>query len=228
MDTVRIGLLRKQPDWTYDAFVNHWRNQHGPLAARLAGLTEYIQNPVHDRTQRGIQFVRGSWDFDGFSQLRFAPEKTLTDDAVIASRLQEDEQTFLADLHIVTAETTVVIPAAQDGQGLLKRMSLIRRHNDLNEADFRREWRIHADLVRAMPGVAGYRQNAIVARERIKGHPCSYEHLPIDGIVELWFENTDTLQTAFASPAGQRTMAHAQTFLGDITVFGVQEYRVFP
>jgi len=228
MDTVRIGLLRKQPDWTHDAFVEHWRNQHGPLAARLAGLTEYVQNPVHERMQRGIQFVRGPWDFDGFSQLRFAPGRTLTDDAEVAPLLKDDEQKFLADLHIVTAQTTVVIPAAHDGRGLLKRMSLLRRRDDASEADFRREWRVHADLVRAMPGVAGYRQNVITARERVKGQPCGYDDLPIDGIVELWFEDADTLQAAFASPAGQKTMAHAQTFLGDITVFGVQEHRVTP
>ena len=49
----------------------------------------------------------------------------------------------------------------------------------------------------------------MVAREFEKGTPCGYAELPIDGIVELWFENTDTLNAAFASPEGQRTMAHA-------------------
>jgi len=226
MDTVRIGLLRKQPDWSHAAFVEHWRTHHGPLAAKLAGLMEYVQNPVYERMQRGITFVRGPWDFDGFSQLRFAAGQTLTDDDAIAPLLAEDEAMFLSDLHIVTAQTSVVIPVANQGQGLCKRISLLRRRDDVSETHFRREWRVHADLVRAMPGVAGYRQNVITARERVKGQACDYARLPIDGIVELWFENTDTLQTAFSSPAGQKTMAHAQTFLGDITVFGVDAHVV--
>jgi hypothetical protein len=66
----------------------------------------------------------------------------------------------------------------------------------------------------------------IVARERLKGRPCGYDELPIDGIVELWFEDTATLDAAFASPAGQVTMQHATTFLEEITAFLVTERRV--
>jgi hypothetical protein len=63
-------------------------------------------------------------------------------------------------------------------------------------------------------------------RELVKGQPCSYEQLPIDGIVELWFESPTTLEAAFASPQGQRTMAHAKTFLAEITAFLVVEHRI--
>lgn len=70
------------------------------------------------------------------------------------------------------------------------------------------------------------RQNVVIARERIKGQFCGYEELPIDGIVELWFEDPATLEAAFSSPAGQVTMAHAKTFLAQITAFVVVEHRV--
>ena len=96
----------------------------------------------------------------------------------------------------------------------------------MSEEDFRREWRIHGDFVRKMPGVSAYRQNVVVVREREKGKPCDYDTLPIDGIVELWFKDEQTLQNAFGSAAGQTTMAHAKTFLGDITAFLVAERRV--
>ncbi|MDO8771404.1 MAG: EthD domain-containing protein [Burkholderiaceae bacterium] len=77
-----------------------------------------------------------------------------------------------------------------------------------------------------MPGVSGYRKNVVIQRELVKGQPCNYEQLPIDGIVELWFEDPTTLDAAFASPQGQKTMAHAKTFLSQITAFLVQERRV--
>ena len=77
-----------------------------------------------------------------------------------------------------------------------------------------------------MPGVAGYRQNVVIARERIKGQACGYDELPIDGIVEMWFEDAATLEAAFGSPAGRTTMKHALTFLAEITAFVVEEHRV--
>ena len=103
---------------------------------------------------------------------------------------------------------------------------MLKRRPDLSEDDFRREWIAHRDLVRRMPGIAGYRQNVVIARERIKGQPCGYDELPIDGIVELWFEDAVALEAAFGSPPGRTTMKHAQTFLSEITVFSVEEHRV--
>lgn len=228
---VRMGLIRKKADWTFEAFNSYWRDEHGALAARAPNLRSYWQNAVIDRVQRGIEFERGGWDIDGFSQLWFddvaqsAHAFTASD---MAAALVKDENHFLGGLHIVTAEQSVVIPLPAEAAraNLLKRMSIIRRLPTLTEDDFRREWRIHGDLVRKMPGVGAYRQNVVVVREREKGTPCAHEALPIDGIVELWFKDEQTLQHAFASPAGQDAMAHAKTFLGDITAFLVSERRI--
>jgi len=228
---VRMGLIRKKADWTFDEFNAYWRDKHGALASRAPHLRAYWQNPVVDRVQRGIDFARGPWDFDGFSQLWFDDVDRANHafrDSDMAAELIADENRFLGELHIVTAEQSVVIPLPGEGERakLLKRMSVIKRLPTLSEGDFRREWRIHGDLVRKMPGVSAYRQNVVVVREREKGTPCDYDTLPIDGIVELWFKDAEALQAAFASPAGKTTMAHAKTFLGDITAFLVAERRV--
>lgn len=230
--SIRMGLIRKKPDWTYEQFNSYWRDHHGPLASRASSLREYWQNPVVDRAQRGIEFARGSWDFDGFSQLGFDDVRKADrafGDGQLAADLIADESRFLGGLHIVTTEPSVVIPIPEpvERSGLLKRMSLITRLPGLSEEDFRREWKIHGDHVRKMPGVGGYRQNVIVARELVKGEPCSYEDLPIDGIVEMWFRDAGTLQAAFSSPEGKTTMAHAKSFLGEITAFLVEERQIF-
>lgn len=227
---VRIGLIRKKTDWAFDAFDAYWRDSHGALAARAPGLREYWQNLVVDREQRGIDFERGPWDFDGFSQLWFDDVQQSAfafGNSAIAEDLVRDEHHFLGDLHIVTAQQSVVIPLTDhECARNLKRISLLRRLPTLSEEDFKREWRIHGELVKKMPGVSGYRQNVVIARERDKGTPCDHDALPIDGIVELWFKDEQTLQDAFASSAGQTTMAHAKTFLGDITAFLVAERRI--
>ena len=228
---VRIGMIRKRADWTTADFRAYWRNTHGPLAARAPNLREYWQNAVTERLQRGIVFARGPWEFDGFSQLWFdnvAQADHAFKDSEMASALMADEQRFLGELHILTASQHVVVKVPEEPKraALLKRISTLKRRPDITEDDFRREWVVHRDLVRKMPGVSGYRQNVVIARERTKGQLCGYDDLPIDGIVELWFENPATLEAAFSSPAGRVTMAHAKTFLAEITAFVVVEQRI--
>lgn len=228
--TVRLGLIRKKPDWTPEDFSSYWRDHHGPLAARAPALREYWQNVVTDRLQRGIDYERGPWDFDGFSQLWFDDAKHADHafkNSDMAASLIKDEGHFIGKLHIVTAQQSVVIPLpeAKARGALLKRMSTLKRRADVSEDDFRKEWKVHADYVRLMPGVNAYRQNVIVTRELTKGQTCGYDDLPIDGIVELWFEDDKKLEASFASPAGKTTMAHAKTFLSEITAFLVKERR---
>lgn len=133
--TVRMGLIRKKPDWSQEEFSAYWRDKHGPLAARAPGLREYWQNVATERMQRGIAYARGPWDFDGFSQLRF--DDSQKSDAAftegqIAAQLIEDENRFLGTLHIVTTEQNVVIPVPQapERAKLLKRISTLRRRPD--------------------------------------------------------------------------------------------------
>jgi len=229
---VRMGLLHKATTLETEAFQRYWLEQHGPrVRSGLPALRAYWQNHVIDRQQRGIDFARGPWNFDGFSQLWLddaTPAHAAFNDGGFAAALRVDEAAFIGQLHIVTAEQNVVIPVPEDGQRarLLKRMSTLRRPGGMSEDDFRREWRVHGELVKQMPGVSAYRQNVVVERERVKGIPCSHDELPIDGIVELWFESTSTLEAAFASEAGQRTMAHATTFIAEITAFLVKEHRI--
>jgi uncharacterized protein (TIGR02118 family) len=112
-------------------------------------------------------------------------------------------------------------------KALIKRMSLLRRRADVDAASFDREWRHeHARLVQLTPGVQGYRQNLVVGRQVVKGTPCGYEELPVDGIVELWFSDLEALSKAFGSPQGVALMAHATTFIDEITAFMVETHTV--
>lgn len=228
---IRMGLIRKKADWTFEDFDSYWRESHSALARRAPNLREYWQNSVVDRLQRGIDFARGPWDFDGFSQLSFddaEQSKHAFNDGGLAADLVRDEQHFLSDVHILTADREVVIqvPSKQERAKLLKRMSIIKRLPGMSEENFRREWKVHGDFVRKISGVSAYRQNIGVTRELVKGQRSSYEAFPIDGIVELWFKDVPTLEGAFNSPQGKETMAHAKTFLSEITAFVVAERQI--
>lgn len=221
---VRMGLLNKKPEWSLADFRRHWTENHGPLAARLPGLRSYQQHHVVDSVQRGISHKRGPEQIDGLSELVFDDEAAMhaAMQSPIAPQLVEDEARFLGRLRIIAVDRREVIAPVQD-RPLLHRISFLRRRADVDAATFAHEWRgEHARLIRQMPGVMGYRQNLVTARQVVKGTPCSYEELPIDGVVELWFSDTETLDAAFASPIGVRTMAHAQTFIDEITAFLVE------
>jgi uncharacterized protein (TIGR02118 family) len=225
---VRIGLIKKKAQWSTADFRRHWLDHHGALAARLPGLRRYQQNHVIDQAQRGISYERGPEQLDGFSMLWFDNEDAMR--AAIATdagrALVADEDHFIGNLRIVAIDQVEVIPPATD-RPLIKRMSLLRRRPDVSPERFKHEWRVeHARLVRETKGVHGYRQNLVVAREVPKGTPAGYKELPIDGIVELWFESTESLDAAFASPQGVTLMAHARVFIAEITTFLVERHVI--
>jgi uncharacterized protein (TIGR02118 family) len=225
---VRSGLIRKKADWSGEDFRRYWRERHGALAARLPGLGRYEQNHVVDSVQRGIAYTRGPEQLDGFSMLCFDSEDAMR--AAIATEagraLVADEDHFIGDLRIVALDQVAVIPVATD-RPLLKRMSLLRRLPEVSPERFKHEWREeHARLVKRVSGVRGYRQNLIVHREAPKGTVVGYEGMPIDGIVELWFDDAASLDAAFATPQGVTLMAHAREFIGEITTFLVETHVV--
>lgn len=225
---VRMGLLNKHEDWSTERFRTYWRENHSKLARQLPGLLSYHQNHVTDTAQRGISYKRGPEMVDGISQLWFDDSKRMNDafSQALGEKLIEDENHFIGHLRIVTAEPFEVIKPPAPGAAL-KRMSFLRRRADVSPEVFAHEWRVvHSALVKTLPGVLGYRQNLITHRESPKGNVVDYEGLPIDGIVELWFENTETLNAAFASPQGVKTMQHATTFIDEITTFLVEPFVV--
>ena len=225
---VRMGLLNKHEDWSMERFRSYWREQHSKLASQLPGLLAYHQNHVTDSVQRGITYKRGPESVDGISQLWFEDSKKMNDafSQALGQKLIDDENHFIGHLRIITAEPNEVIAPPPIGKAL-KRMSFLRRRPDVSPEKFAYEWRVrHAELVQTLPGVLGYRQNLITHRESPKGKVVDYDGLPVDGIVELWFENPDTLNAAFGSPQGVQTMQHATEFIDEITTFLVDTYVV--
>jgi len=225
---VRMGLLNKKSDWSSEQFRKYWREEHSKLASQLPGLKAYQQNHVTDTAQRGISYKRGPESVDGISQLWFDDSHGMDQafSAALGEKLIADEKHFISHLRIVTAKPLEVIAPPAPGTAL-KRMSFLRRRADVTHDEFLYEWNVrHAALVKTLPGVLGYRQNVITHRESPKGHVVDYERLPIDGIVELWFENTATLDAAFSSLQGVETMQHATTFIDEITTFLVEPFIV--
>jgi hypothetical protein len=222
-----VGLLTRRSDQDDARFRGSWRQAHGIAVKNAPGLRRYHQNDVVDRSQKAIVYQRGPLDVDGFSQEWFddypSMRQPVPEDEVGA--LSRIERTFLSDLKIVVAVPHVVIPTPP-GNGGVKRMSLLRRRPDVSPEMFQQEWfDVHSVLVKRLPRVRGYVQNLILDRAAgLDRRPATYDELPLDGIVELWFDGEDDVDATFTADAGRTLMTHASEFISEISTFLVDTH----
>ena len=188
---VRMGLLQKRADLEPHEFRKHWRDSHGPLAAKLPGLRRYHQNHVVDRAAARHHLRARRFRLRRI--FRTLVRRPALDAGGVRGRKQvkelvEDEARLIGDLKLITAIQHVVIPKPA-GVPLIKRMSTLKRRPDVSAEKFKEEWfDVHSVLVKRLPQVKAYTQNLIFDRSHGRGKPATYEELPIDGIVELWFD----------------------------------------
>jgi uncharacterized protein (TIGR02118 family) len=80
---------------------------------------------------------------------------------------------------------------------MLKSLILLTRAEGMSRDAFRSWWLDeHAPLARQLPGV-----------RRVVFNVVSSEEATVDGVTELWFDNRDALEAAYASEIGQRVAA---------------------
>ncbi|WP_114947682.1 EthD domain-containing protein [Microvirga calopogonii] len=226
---VRMGLLTRKPGSSIEDFRSHWRDVHGPLAARLPGLRRYHQNHVVDSRQLAIDHARGTWSIDGISELWFDSiddmHRAISSDAY--REVAQDHVRFVGNTGLITAEQNVVVPLDAAAGPLVKRMSILTRKRGLTSEQFKSEWwGFHADAVKKFPNLMGYTQNFVTDRSAGLGKPASDEELPIDGMVEMWFRSVADIEAAFRSSAANVSQTHALSFIEEITTFLVETHEV--
>lgn len=90
---------------------------------------------------------------------------------------------------------------------MLKFMVVLYRRPDLSRAQFRRHLeRIHAPLAKNLPGLLKYSQNHVCDDPKRK-------HPGWDAIVELYFDNRQSMEAAWASPQGAASDADLPLFV---------------
>jgi uncharacterized protein (TIGR02118 family) len=210
-------------------FRKHWLGTHGTFAAKLPHLRKYQQNHVVDSRQLGIDFPRGNWNLDGFSELWFDDFEAMRGDinSDVYRPVSTDTPKLMDMPGIIISAQNQVIPLLADPGPMVKRMAILERKPGISAATFQHEWwNVHAGKVSKMPGVLGYTQNLVIDREVTPGASAPYSAVPIDGVVELWFRDVQSVEHGFASPAGKEVVAHAQTFIGEITTYLVETHEI--
>ena len=60
----------------------------------------------------------------------------------------------------------------------------------------------------------------------MNGVSVPYEELPVEGVVEFWFENTDAFNECYDSPEFKRTSQHGSEFIGGINTYLTEVYDI--
>lgn len=229
MTVVRFGLLRRRPELDQAAFHRHWTEIHAPLVRTVPGMRHYAQNEIVDRTQR-VPRPRAPVECDGFSQIWFDSLEGMV--AAMATpeqaTCQDDVRTFLRSVQAVVTEPCEVVPIDRGRGPLIKRMSIVAKLRDIDDATFRRRWvEEHGPMRRDFPGIRGYRLNPVIDRSQQLAPDVRGEGISVDGIAEAWFDSVAAMEAAFATPAGQAAMADAARFARAATTFLVEERLIF-
>ena len=221
----RISLLKCKEWVSEEAFREGMMGGVRDVIARMPQLRKCEIDFVTDRQQRS-HLGRGAIDIDGFIEMFFDSYGDMVRGmAALEESLAADYAQFAAhDIPALVAVKKVdtPVPAFLDGVKLIKRMSFLGRKDGVSAAVFQDEWwQMHSALVKTMTGYAGYNQNLVIDRI-VDGESVPFEELPIEGVVEFWFENMKAFDECYGTPAFKRTGAHGAEFIDNITTYLVE------
>lgn len=102
---------------------------------------------------------------------------------------------------------------------LFKLMVLLKKKDNLTDEEFAHYWlHNHAPLAKKIPGLRRYVLNIVK-----KPPKCESDY---HGVVELWFDNVESMKMAFASSEGRITHEDTHRFTSSITTMYAEEYEI--
>lgn len=225
----RISLLKCREGVSEEAFRDGMMGAVHDVIAAMPELRAGEINFVTDRQQRS-HLGRSAIDIDGFIEMFFDSYGDMEEayrqsgDALLAA-LEPLVEEPLSTLVAVKKRDTLV-PAYLDGKAI-KRVSFCDRKEGVDAATFHDEWwYTHSLLVKLMSGYCGYNQNLVIDR-LVQGKPVHYADLPVEGMVEFWFEDMDAFDECYSTTGFKlRASVHAAEFIGTVTTYFVQAVPV--
>ncbi len=98
---------------------------------------------------------------------------------------------------------------------MFKAMILLTRRSDMSHVEFAQWWlEEHAPMARQLPGVREIRFNEVVEGDGI------------DGITELWFDDRDAFESAYASHIGKTVAQDSLDHVASRVRLFVNESRI--
>lgn len=190
-----------------DAFQRYWREQHGPIVARLPGLRRYVQS--HPMLGG---YAKGDLPYDGVAELWFDDKDALAaiDGTAELAAAKADEPNFIDPASLV--ELVVDEHVIKDGDpppNAIKSVILVTFDPAMDPDDARRYWReVHGPLAAEIPQIVRYVQSHV--------RPGAYRdgrRPPWDGMAVTWFASTDDMRASGRSAQFRAVIDDEANFL---------------
>lgn len=226
----RINLLKCKDGVSEEEFRRIMTGEVSDAIAKLPLLRKCEINFVTDRQQRS-HLGRGSVDIDGFVEMIFDSHGDMLEslaqggDAVWAALAPIVDEPVPA--LVTVRKFDKLVPEYLEGRDIIKRVSFCDRKEGVDAMTFHFEWwYVHSILVQLMDGCCGYNQNLVVDRF-VGSDPVHYKELPVEGIVEFWFEDMEAFDECYGSEGYlKRASVHAAEFIGTVTTYFVEPVPV--
>lgn len=217
----RCGLMQKKDGMGMEEFKDYWLNVHGPIASKMANLRKYDQHVVVDAEHRHA-IGQGSVVIDGYSELQFDSYGDMVEGVESAARRRERTMSRCSPTPLPNSRAGQArshsdpgVPARAGSSSSACRFSVAP--TALLQEQFVKEWwNVHDRLVQTVPGCVGYNQDLVI--DRIDGGvSVPYEELPVEGVVEMWFETKEAFDEYYAPPNSRAPLRTARSSSGRST-----------
>jgi uncharacterized protein (TIGR02118 family) len=102
---------------------------------------------------------------------------------------------------------------------MFKLIILLKKKANMTTADFTRYWlETHTPMAKKMPGLRTYSVNVV--------RPPPNREPDFDGVVEMSFDDIESMKKAFASPEGQATQKDSEQFTSKMTTLFIDEHTI--
>ena len=226
----RISLLKCREGVSEEAFRDGMMGAVHDVIAAMPELRAGEINFVTDRQQRS-HLGRGAIDIDGFIEMFFDSYGDMVEGVASLHGEGANDVPMFANPHcpilVLTKRTVMKIPAYLQGKKLIQCVSFLGRADGVSSERFAKEWwNVHDHLVHTIPGCVGCNQNLVIDR-LVQGKPVHYADLPVEGMVEFWFEDMDAFDECYSTTGFKlRASVHAAEFIGTVTTYFVQAVPV--
>lgn len=226
----RMGLLTKALGLSSAAFRRYWREDHSRFGKALTVPCRYQQNHVREVAGWTFSSLQSEAAYDGFSQVSFpdihAMRYAMTPEQ--NAEIIDDERNFLADITLITALSSVVLPLSRS-TAASKLIMLFGRSKTVGPEAFQAEWcTTHTALARRLPMMIGYTQHLILERMNMHRLPIGFEDLPFDGVSEMWVADACGLDDIRDLAAFATLEAHSAEYCREVAAFLVDPIEIVP
>jgi uncharacterized protein (TIGR02118 family) len=202
-----VIFFKRKAGMSVEAFQEHWRTIHADIIVRLPGIRRYVQNATlasgYRKGEPAFDAVAESWfdDTQAMKALARAPEY---------AKVLADEPNFIdaASMGSIITDEHVIkdAPAPRDG---VKSIDFVTHRAGMPIAEFFHYWRdVHGPLCKGLPEVRRYVQSHTRASIYEAGKVPAY-----DGAAMSWYDSTQALREAAATPGFGRLRADVEKFV---------------